>query len=87
VNQAVDNLTSRFGVPKAEITVLSVEAVEWPDTSLGCPLPGKVYAQVITPGFQILLQAEKVLHVYHTDEADRVVLCQSRPPDDIYPTP
>jgi|AGTN01.1.fsa_nt_gi hypothetical protein len=35
------------------IDFLSIEAAEWPDTSLGWPEPGRSYAQVITEGFKI----------------------------------
>jgi len=59
----------------SDIRVLSVEVVDWPDASLGCPQPGMVYAQVITPGFRVLLEVENDKYEYHTDRGERVVLC------------
>ena len=79
MEQAREDLTRRKGIDKGEITVVAVEAVNWPDTSLGCPEPNTMYAQVITPGYRILLSCAQEIHVYHSDRGDRVVYCQSRP--------
>ena len=48
-----------FGPEQADhgISVIQATAQEWPDASLGCPQPGMMYAQVITPGYQIILEA------------------------------
>jgi len=35
------DLAQRLNVPVDAVTVVSVEAVKWPDASLGCPQPGK----------------------------------------------
>jgi len=58
---------------------VAVEAVNWPDTSLGCPELDMMYAQVITPGYRILLSYSAEIRVYHSDRGDRVVYCESRP--------
>jgi hypothetical protein len=55
--------------------VVRVEAVEWPDTSLGCPKPGEFYAQVITPGYLIVLAVDGEEIEYHADEAGNAVRC------------
>lgn len=74
----VTYLADELGVPADEIEVLSVEKYEWPDTSLGCPEPGKAYAQVITPGYRIMLQAQGETYEVHTDEVGKiVVLCDA----------
>lgn len=39
-----------MGVGADEIALRSVKATEFPDAGLGVPEPGKMYAQVITPG-------------------------------------
>ncbi len=44
------------GVAAADLTVAAMEAVDWPDSSLGCPEPGMMYMQVITPGYRITLE-------------------------------
>jgi hypothetical protein len=47
--------------------------MEWRDASLGCPVKGMMYAQVITPGFKITLEFEEQTYSYHTDTSTRVV--------------
>lgn len=75
---AVAYVSESFAVPQEEIEVLSVESVEWPDASLGCPERGKSYAQVITPGYRVILQVEGREVEVHTDRQGRnVVICKS----------
>jgi hypothetical protein len=76
VQMAKENLARRLDLSVSEISVISVVVVDWPDTSLGCPQPGMMYAQVITPGFRIVLEAKGQSYEYHTDEDRSVVLCQ-----------
>ncbi len=74
---AVADLAGRLGLPESAITVRSVESVDWPDASLGCPQPGMMYAQVITPGYRIVLEAGGKRYEYHTSQS-HVVLCSPR---------
>ena len=76
VQMAKEDLARRLDLSLSEISVISVESVDWSDTSLGCPQPGMMYAQVITPGFLIVLEAMGQTYDYHTDENSSVVLCQ-----------
>lgn len=80
VELAKEHLANRKGIDKEQITVLSVKAVDWPDASLGCPEPGMFYAQVITPGYGIVLSHDGERYEYHTDRSSRVVLCQQQSP-------
>jgi len=75
VQQAKADLALRKGIGEAQIAVASVEAVTWPDTSLGCPKPGMFYAQVITPGYRIVLSHAGEIYEYHSDRSDRLVYC------------
>ena len=50
VDAALRDAATVLGVPANQLQVVQVEAVEWSDASLGCPRPGAMYAQVITPG-------------------------------------
>ncbi len=47
-----------LSVPIEQTRLLQLEAVEFPDASLGCPEPGFGYAQVITPGYRARVAAE-----------------------------
>jgi hypothetical protein len=76
VRLAREDLAQKLGLAPEAIRLVSVEAVEWRDTSLGCPQPGMMYAQVITPGFQVMLEAGGKGYDYHTDTGRFVVLCE-----------
>ncbi len=60
--------------------MIEFEAVDWRDSSLGCPEPGKSYLQVITPGYRVVLQADGQTYEYHTNREDRAVLCKGGTP-------
>jgi hypothetical protein len=53
-----------------------VESQEWPDASLGCPQQGMFYAQVITPGYVVVVAGGGKRLEYHTDTRDRAVFCR-----------
>ncbi len=76
VEASRQNLAKRLSVPVGDVSVVKVEQVEWSDTSLGCPEPGKMYAQVITPGYRVTLKVNDRTYEYHTDRGDNVVLCE-----------
>lgn len=72
VDIAKNDLAERLNISVEEIQLVNLEKVNWPDTSLGYPEKGMMYAQVITPGFKILLKAGGKLYEYHSDY-ERVV--------------
>jgi hypothetical protein len=75
VQQAIADASQMTGVDPAAVFVVDVQAREWSDASLGCPKPGQFYAQVITPGFLIIVEAAGQRFEYHTDLGRRVELC------------
>ena len=75
VMAAKADLMGRLSVAEETILVKSVEAVQWRNSSLGCPQPGMMYAQVITPGFRIVLTVEGQTYEYHTDQSHILILC------------
>ncbi|MGQ9598702.1 MAG: hypothetical protein ACUVWZ_04735 [Anaerolineae bacterium] len=79
VDQAKEDLSQRIQIPSERIAVQSVEAVQWRDSSLGCPEPGMYYLMVITPGYRIRLEADGRIYEYHTSET-RVVFCENPEP-------
>jgi hypothetical protein len=81
VQIAIEELARELDLTPGEISVLSVETVEWPDTSLGCPEQGMMYAQVITPGYRVVLQAEGQVYECHTDRDDRIAPCYTNTDD------
>ena len=75
LDQIKQDAATRASVPAAQVQVVSVEEVEWPTPALGCPLPGRLYAQVIVDGYRIILQAGSRRLEYHTDRASRWETC------------
>jgi hypothetical protein len=47
-----------LGVPATSTHVVSSEPREFADASLDCPAPGMAYAQVLTPGWVVIVEAE-----------------------------
>lgn len=74
-----EDLAQRLKIPVEQIRVASIKAVDWPDTSLGCPKPDMSYAEVITPGFEIILEANGQEYTYHTGRGE-YVQCEGQRP-------
>lgn len=68
-------LARQTGVAAEEIMLKHIEPVTWPDASLGCPKKGRLYAQVLTPGYRLVLSDGITDFEYHTDGHGRAVLC------------
>ena len=52
---ALETAAADTGLSVDELTVGDSEAVEFSDSSLGCPQPGMAYLQVITPGHKVIV--------------------------------
>lgn len=79
VDIAKSDLAKRLGIPVDEIVLVKSEAVTWSDACLGIHTPGVACADVITPGYLILLSAQGNTYEYHTDQSSRALLCESGP--------
>lgn len=86
VEQARDQLAEQLGVDPTDIEVEDFEETEFPDASLGVPEPGQMYAQVITPGYTIVLEVGGETYEFHAS-GDRVVLVPEDRPDAAQPKP
>jgi len=75
VSRAKEHLGRRLVLDIAEIKLKSIEPATWPDAALGCPRPGEAHAQVITPGYRIVLGAAGRDFTYHTDLRDGLKPC------------
>lgn len=74
VSAAVTALSETLNLPPGQITVVSAEAVEWPDGCLGVQKPGVMCIQAIVPGYKIILEANGEQYEFHTDEDGSVVV-------------
>jgi hypothetical protein len=59
-----------------QLRVERVESQDWSDASLGCGERDKAYAQVITPGYRVIIAGGGKRLEYHTDARDRAVFCR-----------
>jgi len=75
VRAAINDVATRLKIAPEAVQVISVDATDWSDTSLGCPEPGMFYAQVITPGYLIVVSAGGQQFEYHANRRGRVVTC------------
>ncbi|NTV63806.1 MAG: hypothetical protein HGA65_09755 [Oscillochloris sp.] len=71
----IADAAERSGVEAANIVVQKGQAIEWSDSSLGCPQPDMAYMQVITPGYQVLLQVGASTYDYHANTRGYFLLC------------
>ena len=72
---ALADAARRTGLPAAQITLLSAEAVTWSDGSLGCPQLGMMYTQALVPGLRIRIRTGTETLDYHASERGALVLC------------
>ena len=77
--RAAEFLAGELGVSVADLEVVSATAMTWPDASLGCPQPGKMYAQVLTPGYLVVIRdadgAERRVHT--NEDGSSAIVCDN----------
>ena len=80
VDAAKEELALRLSIDVDEIDLVEAKAVVWPDSSLGCPQEGFAYAQVLTPGYLIVLQYGNDRYEYHAGHGPDVIYCSNPQP-------
>jgi hypothetical protein len=75
------DLAGRVGATDAAgAQVVRSEAVTWPDGSLGCPVRGQFYPQMVTPGYRVVLDVGGTTYDYRATDTGLVVLCEHGAP-------
>jgi hypothetical protein len=80
IDKAITDLAQRLTISADEIILLEATSVVWPDASLGCPQEGMAYAQVLTPGYLILLQYTDNKFEYHAGKNGSLTYCKNPTP-------
>ena len=74
-------LSKKTGVDTSKLVLTAKDALDWPDSALGCPAPGMMYSQIVTPGFKLIYSDGAKTYEVHTDRSgNRAVLCQNKQP-------
>ncbi|NLG51109.1 MAG: hypothetical protein GX552_13460 [Chloroflexi bacterium] len=73
-------LAGKLGISADYIRTLSVEPVTWTDACLEIPHQGLFCAQVLTPGYRVVLEVDGRQYEYHTDRHELVRLADAPQP-------
>lgn len=74
---ALAALTDMTGLPADKLTLISTEAVTWPDGCLGVQRAGVVCTQALVEGFKIVIEADGEQYEFHTNEDGSAVVLAS----------
>ena len=72
LNAAAD-LAQRVKIEVNTIKLVSAQQVDWSDACLGIQQPDVMCAQVITPGYKVILEANGQQYEYHTNKSGSAV--------------
>lgn len=71
---AVEALQEKLSVEQKAIQTVHVSRIDWPNSALGCPKAGAQYAQVVIPGWIVLLRHGKQPYRVHVGSG-RAIVC------------
>lgn len=71
----VADAARRFQVAESAVVVTRAEQVTWPDGSLGCPQPGRMYTQMLVPGYRLVAKTAQGEFLYHADARGNLATC------------
>lgn len=69
VKNVIDTLAVKNSLRPADVRVILVEEVTWPNSCLGVQTQGMMCLQVLTPGYRVVVEADGKQFEYHTDDA------------------
>jgi hypothetical protein len=78
VDDAQRFLADQLGIDISRIQVNSFSVMDWPDACLGLAGQGEMCAQVVTPGYQVILQVDGQQYDVRTDTSGSVIRYSQR---------
>ena len=72
---AIDTLAGDLQIPRERVELDVVRAIDWRDSSIGCPKPGMAYLDVITPGHKVMLRVDGRIYVVH-EAKNKAFVCR-----------
>jgi len=79
LDTAVQTLARLLNLEPSQIRVILAEPVEWSDACLGVAVVGRLCAQVVTPGYRVVLEAQGKQYEFHTNNSGTLVVLASAP--------
>jgi hypothetical protein len=76
IDAALSDAASHLAIARDQLAIVQIQAQQWPDSSLGCPQPGQLYSQIVTPGYLVVISGSGKELEYHTDARSHVMLCR-----------
>jgi hypothetical protein len=76
---ARQTLAFRLGLSMEQISIIDIQPQEWPDACLGLAQAGQICAQMITPGYLVVLEVNGDQYEYRTDQAGSLVVLAEAP--------
>jgi len=88
--QLIDNvqhfLSQETGIPPQQVALRGAESRQWANACLEAARPGEFCAEVITPGYALIVETpEGTMHL-HTDRQGRVIRPETLPGVDVPPS-
>lgn len=65
------------GVDRDALVIVRAERVTWSDTSLGCPNPDEMYAQVLVDGYWVVIEAGGTTLDYRVNDSGEFRRCEN----------
>lgn len=84
VDASIAALAEHLSIPTDAIEVVTAREMTWPDGALGCPQPGEMYTQALVDGYQVVLDANERVYVFHAGSDGEPFLCPSDEKDGGY---
>ena len=78
IRAAIEELRQRVEDDTKQVQILRAEKVTWSDSSLGCPEPGMLYTQVLTPGVWLILSHGEEEFDYRIAGSEALLCIQSQ---------
>ena len=75
IDWTLQDAAQRTQLDAARLRVTLAEAVTWPDAALGCPEPGREYAQALVSGYRIRIAAGSEMLEYHGSVRGQPFFC------------
>lgn len=75
---ARQSLAAALGLAVEQVEIVSSEANDWPNSCLGVTHPGFMCAEVITPGYFVILRADSRQYEYRTNADGSLVVPATR---------